>query len=191
MLLIFSTQIVQPSEANCSSFSRLLPAKPPPPQPKSEVHINAYALTGPQAYEFPEPNYHSIPSKPAEYETFISTSSNTALYEPVYADASGKETAAKTHVYHSVEPHGATNQEQYYSDPTSPSQPPDLAPPTHVYQTLDSHKDSGRASVYYEDPTLSAYQVCACTIVKAPFSVYADMNGEWCKVASNVHEELP
>ena len=34
---------------------------------------------------------------------------------------------------------------------------------------------------------LSAYQVCAYT----PFSVYADINGEWCKVASSVHKELP
>ena len=166
MLLIFSTKIVQPSEANSSSISRLLPAKPPNPQPKPKAHISAYAVTGPQAYEFPEPNYHSIPSKPAEYETFISASSNTALYEPVYADAdtSGKETAAKTHVYHSVEPHGARDQEQYYSDPTSPSQPPNLVPPTHVYQTLDSHKDSGQASTHYEEATLSAYQVHICTI---------------------------
>ena len=169
--MFFSTKIVQPSEANSSSISRLLPAKPPPPQPKPKAHVNAYAVTGPQAYEFSEPNYHSIPSKPAEYETFIST---TALYEPVYADAdaSGKETAAKIHVYHSVEPHGATDHEQYYSDPTSPSQPPDLVPPTHVYHILDSHKDSGQGSTHYEEATLSAYQVCACTI-------YSILTSEW------------
>ena len=157
VLCFFSTQTAHPSEINGSSISKLLPAKPPKPQPKSKTHVNDYAVAGPQAYELSQPNYHSIPPKPAEYETFVSTSTNPALYEPVYADtdASGERTAAKTHVYHSVEPHGTSGQEQYYSDPTSPSQPPDLVPPTHMY----------------EDPTLSASQVCACKIVKAPFSV--------------------
>ena len=157
VLCFFSTQTAHPSETNGSSISKLLPAKPPKPQPKPKPHVNDYAVTGPQAYELSEPNYHSIPPQPAEYETFVSTNTNPALYEPVYADtdASGEGTTAKTHVYHSVEPHGTSAQEQYYSDPTSPSQPPDLVPPTHMY----------------EDPTLSTSQVCACKIVKAPFSV--------------------
>ena len=184
VLSFFSTQTAHPSETNVSSISRLLPAKPPKPQPKSKTqdHVNAYAVTGPQAYELSEPNYHSIPPQPAEYETFVSTSTNPALYEPVYADtdASGEGTAAKTHVYHSVEPHGTSGQEQYYSDPTSSSQPLDLVPPTHVYQTLDSHENSGQVSDHYEDTTLSASQVCACKIVKAPSSVCAAESKSLC-----------
>ena len=159
----FSTEIVHSSETNSSSTSMLLPVEPPKPQPETKPHISAYAVTGLHTYEFSEPNYHSIPSKPAEYETFKSISSNPALYEPVHADASGKGTTANTHFYHSVEPHGTSDQEQYYSDPTSPSQPLDLVPPTHVYHTLDSHEDSEQASAHYEAPTLSAYQVHACT----------------------------
>ena len=168
----FSSQIVHPSEPNKSSLSRLIPAKPPKPQPRPKLHVSAHAVTGLQTHEkFSELNYLPIPSKHVEYVTSKSNT-NPALYEPVYADASGKETAAKTHVHHSVEPHGASDQEQYYSDPTSPSQPPDLAPPTHVYQTLDSHKDSGQVSAHYEDPTLPAYQVRAC-IHMASVSVYS------------------
>ena len=162
----YSAQIVHPPASNGSSISRLLPARPPKPQPRPKPHVNAYAATGPQTHEkFSELNYLAIPSKHAEYKTSKS-STNPALYEPVYADAnaSGKAgTAAKTHVYHSVEPHGTSGQEQYYSDPTSPSQPLDLVPPTHVYHTPDSHEDSGQVSAHYEDPTLPAYQVCAFT----------------------------
>ena len=154
LLTHFSTQLGHSSGFrrfnNSSSISKLTPAKPPEP------HVSDYVVAGPQIERFSELVYHSIPSKPVQYENTKQTSSNPSLYEPVYADAdgSGKETAAKTHFYHSVEPHGATDQEQYYSDPTSPSQPPNLVPPTHVYQTLDSHEDSGQASVHYEDPTL-------------------------------------
>ena len=160
----FSSQIVHPSEGNGSSISRLLSPKRPKPQPRPKPPVNAYAATGPQTHEkFSELNYLSIPSKPPKYKTSKS-STNPALYEPVYADASGKAgTAAKTHVYHSVEPHGASEQEQYYSDPTSPSQPLDLVTPTHVYHTPDSHEDSGQVSAHYEDPTLPAYQVCTFT----------------------------
>ena len=161
----FSSQIVHPSEPNKSSLSRLIAAKPPKLQPRPKLHVSAPAVTGLQTHEkFSGLNYLSIPSKHVEYVTSKS-STNPALYESVYADAdgSGKETAAKTHVYHCVERHGASDQEQYYSDPTSPSQPPDLAPPTHVYQTLDSRKNSRQVSVHYEDPTLPAYQVCAFT----------------------------
>ena len=160
----FSSQIVHPSETNGSSISRLLSPKPPKPQPRPKPPVNAYAATGPQTHEtFSKLNYLSIPSKPAEYKT-SNSSTNPALYEPVYADASGKAgTAAKTHVYHSVEPHGASEQEQYYSDPTSSSQALDLVPPTHMYHTLESHEDSGQVSAHYEDPTLPAYQVCAFT----------------------------
>ena len=159
----FSSQIVHPSEPNKSSLSRLIPAKPPKPQSRPKLHVSAPAVTALQTHEkFSELNYLPIPSK----HVTSKSSTNPALYEPVYADAdaSGKETAAKTHVYHSVEPHGATDQEQYYSDPTSPSQPPDLAPPTHMYHILDSHKDSGQAPTHYEEATLSAYQVRTCTI---------------------------
>ena len=159
----FSTQLGHSSGFrrfnNSSSISKLTPANPPKPKP----HVSDYVVAGPQIERFSELVYHSIPSKPVQYENTKQTSSNPALYEPVYADASGKETAAKTHFYHSVEPRGASDQEQYYSDPTSPSQPPDLAPPTHVYQTLDSRKNSRQVSVHYEDPTLPAYQVCAFT----------------------------
>ena len=159
----YSAQIVHPPESNGSSISRLLSAKPPKPQPRPKPRVNAYAATGPQTHEkFSELNYFSIPSKPAEYKTFNS-STNPALYEPVYADTAGKETATKTHVYHSVKPHKTSRQVQYYSDPTSPSQPPDLVPPTHMYHTPYSHEDSGQVSVHYEDPTLPAYQVCAFT----------------------------
>ena len=189
--ILFSTQTAHPSEVNGSSISRLLPPKPPKPQPKSKTHVNAYAVTGPQAYELSEPNYHSIPPKPAEYETFVSTSTNPALYEPVYADASGKGTAAKTHFYHSVEPRGTSGQEQYYSDSTSPSQPPDLVPPIHMYHTLDSHENSGQVSAHYEDPTLPAYQVRACTIIKAPFSVYACMDSKWNMLGEYIHGDIP
>ena len=157
LLAHFSAQIVHPPEANSSSVSRLLPVKPPKPQPRPKPHVSAYAVTGQQTHE--KLNYLPIPSKPAEYKTSKS-STNPALYEPVYADASGKGTAAKTHVYHSVEPHGTSEQEQYYSDPTSPSQPPDLVPPTHVYHVPDSHENSGQVSAHYEDPTFPAYQVC-------------------------------
>ena len=146
---------------NSSSISKLTPAKPPIPQSRPKPHVSDYVVAGPQIERFSELVYHSIPSKPVQYENTKQTSSNPALYEPVYADASGKETAAKAHFYHSVEPHGVSDQEQYYSDPTSPSQPLDLAPPTHVYQTLDSRENSGQVSVHYEDPTL---QVCACLL---------------------------
>ena len=156
-----STQIVHPPEANSSTTSRLLPAKPPKPQSRQKPHVSDYVAAGPQIEKFSELVYHSIPSKPVQYENTKQSRTNPALYEPVYADASGKGTAAKTHVYHSVEPHRTSGQEQYYSDPTSPSQPPDLVPPTHVYQTLDSHENSGQVSAHYEDPTL---QVCACRI---------------------------
>ena len=157
-----STQIVHPPEANSSTTTRLLPAKPPKPQSRLKPHLSDYVVAGPQIERFSELVYHSIPSKPAQYEnTKQQRSTIPALYEPVYADASGKETAAKTHFYHSVEPHGTSGQEQYYSDPTSSSQAPDLVPPTHVYQTLDYYEDSGQVSAHYEDPTL---QVCACRI---------------------------
>ena len=160
LLTHFSTQLGHSSGFrrfnNSSSISKLTPAKPPKPQSRLKPHVSDYVVAGPQIERFSELVYCSIPSKPVQYENTKQTSSNPSLYEPVYADAdgSGKETAAKTHFYHSVEPHGATDQEQYYSDPTSPSQPPNLVPPTHVYQTLDSHEDSGQASVHYEDPTL-------------------------------------
>ena len=159
-----STQIVHPPEANSSTTSRLLPAKPPKPQSRLKPHLSDYVVAGPQIERFSELVYHSIPSKPAQYEnTKQQRSTNPALYEPVYADASGKGTAAKTHFYHSVEPHITSGKEQYYSDPTSSSQAPDLVPPTHVYHTLDSHENSGQVSAHYEDPTLPAYQVRAFT----------------------------
>ena len=158
LLAHFSSQIVHPSEANRYSLLKLTPAKPPKPQPRPKPHVSAYAVTGQQTHE--KLNYLLIPSRPAKYKT---SSTNPALYEPVYADASGKGTVVKTHVYHSVEPHGTSGQEQYYSDPTSPSQPLDLVPPTHVYHVPDSHEDSGQVSAHYEDPTFSAYQVCAFT----------------------------
>ena len=183
-----STQIVHPSEANSSSISRLLPAKPPKPQSRPKPHVSAYVVAGPQIERFSELVYHSIPSKPVQYEnTKQQCSTNPALYEPVYADASGKGTTANTHFYHSVEPRGTLGQEQYYSDPTSPSQPPDLVPPPHVYQTPDSHENSGQVSAHYEDPTL---QVCACRIylIKALSSEHAYMDKGWCKVTGRGHE---
>ena len=159
LLAHFSSQIVHPSEANRYSLLRLIPAKPPKPQPRPKPHVSAYAVTGLQTHEkFSELNYLS---KPAENKTSKSNN-NPALYEPVYTYASGKGTAANTH---SVESQGTSGQEQYYSHPTSPSQPPDLVPPTHMYHTLDSHKNSGQVSVHYEDPTLPAYQVCAFAIL--------------------------
>ena len=171
-----------------TSIFKVKPTKQPklPPQSgRPKPPAAPYAVSGPRSEGFSELQYHPISPGPVEYTYAAipkqekSKSSIPSLREPIYtyadAQSSEKPTAAPNHLYHYIDPH-ETNNEQYYSDPTSPSQLLDpvpathmyhtldsqerSVPATHMYHTLDSQESSGKFSVQYEAPTLPVHRVC-------------------------------